>query len=180
MAAHFVGNRRIETPHVILRHRDVFGKRAVAIDADDLDLFADVRLAGAAEKAGEIGDVAFGRHAIADAHRAHRAADRRDGSHELVPDDDRRLDALLRPRIPGVDVEIGAADAGLFDVDQTSVGPIDGTGTSVRRKPGPGPGLTSARIDEAMTAPYSRRYGRNPAKAASAADRLRRRRDPAA
>ena len=57
IAAHSSRDRRIEPPDVVLGNRDVLGKRAVAIDADDLDALADVRLAGAAEQAGEIGDV---------------------------------------------------------------------------------------------------------------------------
>src|SRR5580692_14069 len=44
----------------------------------------------------------------------------------------------------------------------TSVGPIGGIGASVNRKPGWGPGLTRARIDEAMTARYFTRTGTNP------------------
>ena len=65
-----VGNRRVEPPDVILRHRDVLGERAVAIDADDLHVLADMRLAGAAEPAREVGDVTFGGHSIADDERS--------------------------------------------------------------------------------------------------------------
>ena len=155
IAAHFVRNRRIEPPDVVFRHRDVLGERSVAIDADDLDALADVRLAGAAEQAGEIGDVSLGRDAVAGAYRAHGVADGHDRPHELVPDDDRRLDARLRPLVPRIDVEIGAADAGLLDADQY-VGRADRRHRHVgKEKPGPGPGLTSACIDEAMTARYS-------------------------
>ena len=45
----------------------------------------------------EIGDVALRRDALAGAHRMNGVADRGDGAHELVPDHDRRLDAVLRP-----------------------------------------------------------------------------------
>ena len=36
---------------------------------------------------------------------------------ELVTDDERRLDRLLRPGIPVGDVQVRAADAGLADAD---------------------------------------------------------------
>ena len=114
----FIWNRRIEPPHVVLRNRNVFGKRAVAIDPDDFDSLADVSVAGPAEEAREIGDVSLRRNSLADANRAYRIADRRDRSHELVSDDDWRLDAVLRPRIPCIDMVVGSAKAGLLDGNQ--------------------------------------------------------------
>ena len=42
---------------------------------------------------------------------------------ELVPDHERHRDRLLRPRVPRVDVQVGAADAGLADADQDVVDP---------------------------------------------------------
>ena len=44
-----VRDRRIELPNVVLGHRDVLGERSVAVDADDLDALADVRLARPAQ-----------------------------------------------------------------------------------------------------------------------------------
>ena len=63
---------RVEPPDVVLGDRNVFGERAVAIDADDLDAFADVRLPGAAEQARKVGDVSFCRDALADLNGANR------------------------------------------------------------------------------------------------------------
>ncbi len=60
-----VGNRRIELPNVRFGHGDVVGERAVAIDADNLHFFADVRFAGAAQQARLVGDVPFGGYPIA-------------------------------------------------------------------------------------------------------------------
>src|SRR3954470_17069270 len=54
------------------------------------------------------------------------AADLDDLADELVTDDERRLDRPRRPRIPRLDVEIGAADAGLADPDQHVVDPVVG------------------------------------------------------
>ena len=113
-----IGNRRIEPPDVVFRNRNVFGEGAVAIDADDLHALADMRVAGAAEQTGEVDDVPFGRDALAHANASHGIADCRDRAHELMPDDERRLDAILRPCVPGVNVMVGSAEAGLFDANQ--------------------------------------------------------------
>ncbi len=118
----FVRYRRIEPPHIILGDRDVFGERAIAIDADNLDAFADVRLPGAAEKAREIGDVSFRGDALPDANRAHRSADRGNRSHELVSDHERGLDPALGPRIPRVDMAVRSAKTGLLYADQYVAG----------------------------------------------------------
>ena len=106
-----VGDRRIERPHVAFGHRDVVGERPVAVDPDDLDLVADMRVARPAQEAGAARDVALGRDALTGLEPAHRGPDRRHGAHELVSDDQRRPHPALRPGVPAVDVLIGAADA---------------------------------------------------------------------
>ena len=108
----------VEMPDVRRRHRDVLGEAAVAIDADDLRVRADVRVARAAEQAASVDDVSFGGHAIAFAHVGHELPDLHDVAGELVADDDRRLDASLRPRVPIVDVHVGAAHAGAPHANQ--------------------------------------------------------------
>jgi hypothetical protein len=95
---------------------------AVAIDADDLDVFANMGLPGAAEQTRQVGDVSFHRDALADAHGAYLGADRRDRSHDFMSDDEGRLDPALRPRVPRVDVMIGSAEPRLFDSDQDVAG----------------------------------------------------------
>src|SRR5262249_45245407 len=49
---------------------------------------------------------------------AHLAAQLDDLAGELVSHDERRLDALLRPGVPVVDVSVGAADPGGADTDE--------------------------------------------------------------
>ena len=49
---------------------------------------------------------------------AHIAAHAHDFTDELMTHDHRHGDRLLRPRVPFVDVEVSAADAGLVDLDQ--------------------------------------------------------------
>ena len=44
-----------------------------------------------------------------------------DHADELVADDHRRLDGLLGPGVPVVDVHVRAADRGLLDLDQDVV-----------------------------------------------------------
>ena len=62
------GDVVVEVPDVGRRHRDVLGEAAVAVDADDLRVRADVRVARAAEQAASVDDVSFRRYAIALAH----------------------------------------------------------------------------------------------------------------
>ena len=111
----------VEVPDVRRRHRDVLGEAAVAVHADDFRVRADVRVAGAAEQAASVDDVALRGHAIALVDVGDETADSHDVAGELVPDDDRRLDAPLRPVVPVVDVHVGAAHAGAPDANQDFV-----------------------------------------------------------
>ena len=58
---------------------------------------------------------------IADIVAMHIRADRGDLADELMADDRAQLDGLLRPLVPIVDVNIGAADAGLQHLDENVV-----------------------------------------------------------
>src|SRR6185436_996176 len=49
------------------------------------------------------------------------AADLEDLADELMPDDERRVDRVLRPWIPVGDVQVGTADARLVNADPTVV-----------------------------------------------------------
>src|SRR5439155_25848730 len=55
-------------------------------------------------------DVAFGTHDLAGKHRRPAFAQLDDLAHELVADHERRLDGVLGPLVPAVDVQVGAAD----------------------------------------------------------------------
>ena len=101
-----------------LGNDDVFGERAVGVHPDDLHVLADVRLADAALQALAAGHVHLGGDEVAFlhagdfvAHGFHRAA-------ELVAGNQRRMNAALRPLVPLVNVQIGAADGGHLDLDQ--------------------------------------------------------------
>ena len=114
----FLRDRRIELPDVRLGNDDVLGKRAVSVHADDLHVLADVRFANAALQALTAGHVHLGGDEVAFldagdlvAHRFHRTA-------ELVPGNQRRMNAALRPLVPLVNVQVGAADGGHLDLDK--------------------------------------------------------------
>ena len=153
-AADVVRHVVVEMPDVRRRHRDVLGEASVAIDADDLRVRADVRVAGAAEQAASVDDVSFGRHAIAFFHVGDELADLHDFAGELVADDERRLHASLRPRVPVVDVHVGAADAGAPHANQNFIVSNGRLGnvlqTESRRRPLLSPALSRLRCSMRM------------------------------
>ena len=108
--------------HIRRRHHDVFGKRAVAVDADDARVLADMAVARAALEAMPADDVSFGGDELTDPQARDAIPEPLNLTGELVTHHDGRLDATLRPRIPIGDVEIGAADAGMPDGDQHFAG----------------------------------------------------------
>src|SRR6185312_6164766 len=82
---------------------------------------AQVPLAGAAVAAMTAGDVAFTGDALAHLEALYFAADLRHHAHELVAHGHGHRDGLLCPLVPVVDVDVGAADGGLADLDQQVV-----------------------------------------------------------
>ena len=93
----------------------VFGERALAVDADADGVAAQMAAPGAAVAAEAAGDVAFARHAIADREAAHFLAHVDDFAHILVADVHRHRNRLARPFVPVPDVHVGAADRRLAD-----------------------------------------------------------------
>jgi hypothetical protein len=116
----------IVEPDHRLGHDDVAGECAVAIDAEDLGPLAHVRPAGAAVEAHPAGDMALGRDEVAGAHVFDSGADVDDGAGELVPQGQRWPNALRRPGVPVVDVEVGPTDAGGLDLHEHLVRPRTG------------------------------------------------------
>src|SRR5690242_6877191 len=74
--------------------------------------------AGEAVAAAPAGDVAFAADDVAGMEVVDVRADLDYLADELVPDHHRHRDRLLRPLIPVVDMNIGAADAGVAHADQ--------------------------------------------------------------
>ena len=106
-------------PHVRLGDAEILGEGAVAVHADALRLAAEVALARAAVVPAH--DVAFATHALADLDALYVRADFDDFADVFVADGERRLDLLLRPGVPLVDVDVGSADGGLLDLDEDIV-----------------------------------------------------------
>ena len=108
----------VDDNDVGLRNTDIFGKRAVAINANTNGILAPLDIAGMAVTAMVAGNVPFARDALADMQPCHAFAERGDFADIFMTDGHGRLDVLLRPRIPVVDVDIRAADGGLVDLDE--------------------------------------------------------------
>jgi hypothetical protein len=102
---HLVGHR-----HAIRRrHRQARAEAAVAMDAEDLEIAADVGAPDPAGVAGAAGDDRIDHHPLTDDRRHDAGADRFDLAGELVADHPR----IDRERVGAVqNVHVGAADAG--------------------------------------------------------------------
>src|SRR4051794_39197736 len=141
-----VGDVRVDRPYVFLGHRDVLREAAVAVDADDVDLLADVALAGAARLAVPAADVALGADALPRLASVHRVAAFHNAADELMAGGDADRDTVLAPGVPLVDVPVGPTDPGVGDGDE-HVARADRWHRRVRRprQPGRGPGLLDGR-----------------------------------
>lgn len=117
-----VGNVAVNRPDIALWQREVLGKTAIAVDADNVHFFADVAVAGAAGFAGAAADVALAADAVADAGSQHGRAQRLDDADEFVAGGDADGDAAGAPGVPFIDVAVGAADAGVGDADEHVAG----------------------------------------------------------
>ena len=103
------------------RDRQILGKAARAVDANALGVGAKMDPAGAAVAAMAADDMAFARNPFADRISPHLAADLDNVANEFVADRHRHRNGSLGPGIPVVDVDVGAADRGLADLDQNIV-----------------------------------------------------------
>ena len=108
----------VDDNDVGLRNTDIFGKRAVAINANTNGILAPLDIAGMAVTAMVAGNVPFTRVALADMQPCHTFAERGDFADIFMTDGHGRLDMQLRPRVPVVDVYVRAADGGLVDLDK--------------------------------------------------------------
>src|SRR5689334_12672848 len=108
-------------PDVCRGHRDVFGEASIAIDADDLRVWTDMRVAGATQQASTVDNMSFSGDAITFAYVGDEFADLNDVTGEFVSDDDGRFHASLRPRVPVVDVYVGSAHAGAAHANQNFI-----------------------------------------------------------
>ena len=105
-------------PDVGHRQREIFGERPGPIHADALRVLAEMPAAGQAISAAAADDVPFAADDVAEVEILDVGADRDDPADELMPDDQRHGNRLLRPGVPVVNVDVGAADARAIDLDQ--------------------------------------------------------------
>ena len=110
--------RIVEVPHVGGRHRDELGKAAIAIHANDFRVRAHVGIAGAAQQAAPVHDVALSRDPVSLFHVGDQAPHPHDLAGKFMADDDRWLDATTGPRIPLIDVDVCSANAGAAHPDE--------------------------------------------------------------
>src|SRR5205807_91361 len=97
-------------PDVRLRNHYVFCEGAVCIDTNDLYVLTDVGLAGAALQALAAGHMHLSGNEVSFFHTGDLIAEGDHFAAELMPGNQRRMNAILSPAIPVVDMEIGAAN----------------------------------------------------------------------
>ena len=115
-------NGGIEFPDVRFWNDYIFGEGAVCIDADNLHVLADVGFAGAALQALAACHMHFGGDKVAFFHTRYFIAECGYLAAKLMPWNQWRMNAVLRPAVPVVDVQVGAADGGNLHFDrQTSL-----------------------------------------------------------
>src|SRR5579862_8731481 len=115
------GDGGIELPDIRLRNDDIFGEGSVGVDADNFHVLADVGLAGSALQALAAGHVHFRGHEVAFLDAGDLVAEGGDLATEFVPGNERRVDPVLRPAVPVVDVQIGTANGGNLNLDEDFV-----------------------------------------------------------
>ncbi|MDI2023874.1 hypothetical protein PJL18_04423 [Paenarthrobacter nicotinovorans] len=104
-------------PDVRLRDHDIFGERAIALDAHGDRVDAHLAASGAAVAADSADYVPFAGDAVADLDVADVLADFNYFTVELVACDQGGFDDALRPGVPALDVEVRAADSGGHHAD---------------------------------------------------------------
>src|SRR5690349_20853846 len=115
-------------PHIRHWQRKIFGKRAGTIHADTLGICAQMTATGHAVATATADDVAFAAHDIAHAEVVYVRTNLHDLADELVADDHRHGDRLLRPGVPFVNVQVRAANSRAIDADQHVVNADSGFG----------------------------------------------------
>jgi hypothetical protein len=118
----------IVNPDVGHRQRQVIGKRPGPIHADTLRVLAQMTPPGETVPATATDNVPFAADDVTNMKVMDIVADLDDPADELVADGHWHGNRLLGPRVPLVDMDIGAADAGLEDLDLAIVDPNRGLG----------------------------------------------------
>ncbi len=107
----FLRDFGVELPDVGFRDTNEFGEGAVGVYADDLHVLADVRLACSALQTLAAGDMHLGGYEITFFNAGDFVPDCRHVPAELMSWNEGRMDPVLRPGVPVVNVQVGAANA---------------------------------------------------------------------
>src|SRR6266702_2830370 len=111
-------NGRIQLPNIRLRNYHVLRERSVRIHTDNLYVLADVGFAGAALQTLAAGHVHRRGNEVPLLYAGDFISASNHFAAELVPRNQRRMDASLRPAVPFIDMQISAADGSDFDIYQ--------------------------------------------------------------
>src|SRR5260370_11800296 len=111
-------NGRIQLTNIRPRNYHVLRKCSVRIHTDDLYVLADVGFAGAALQALAAGHVHLRGNEVTLLHAGDFISAINHFATELMPRNQRRMDASLSPAVPFIDMQIGAADRSDFDFYQ--------------------------------------------------------------
>ena len=120
---------------------EILCKSAVAVDADALCLLAPLAVAGAAVIALAADDVALAGNALADLEVGYALAKLGDLADIFMADRKRRVQVLLCPAVPLVDMYVCSADSRLADLDKNLAGAGFGNRYLCQDKAGPSYGL---------------------------------------
>ena len=122
---------------LVIGSDDVLGEGARPVDADATGVGAEMAPAGQAVAAAAADDVALAADEVAEAEVVDVGADRDDLADELVADDHRHRDGLLRPRRPSCRCGRRCRRCrSCATAISTSLMPTSGSGTSESQRPG--------------------------------------------
>ena len=116
--SNFIG----DCPQIAGGHHDILGERTIAIDTDADGIGTGMRVSGTAIPTVAANDMTFGRHPVSFHVAGDAIAQLYDASDKFMTDYQAGLNGALRPVIPLVDMDIGAADCSFFDLDQYFIG----------------------------------------------------------
>src|SRR6202011_3378148 len=111
-------NRSIKFPDIRLRNDYVLRERSVSVHANDLYVLANVSFAGATLQALAARHVHLRRNKVAFFDAGDFVAERRHLPAELVPRNQRWMNAILCPAVPIVNVQIGPTNRRDFHFHQ--------------------------------------------------------------
>ena len=115
---HVLRQAFIDDDDVGLRDADIFRKRAVAVHADADGVLAPLDVAAVAVAAAVTCDVALAGNALADVQSGDARAKLGDLADVFMADGHGRLDVLLRPWIPVINMYVRTADGGFVDLNE--------------------------------------------------------------